>query len=57
MCAAAQGYCNSNGSVCQKFPVLIGELGSRLCDCRNGCNNRSPNCMTGELQVMRCAGA
>ena len=30
-----KGYCNFG--VCQRFPVVIGEFGSRLSDCRNGC--------------------
>ena len=48
---AVQGYCSVDGRVCQKFPVMIGEIGSRMRDCRNPCNNRKPNCMAMEMQV------
>jgi hypothetical protein len=44
-----QGYCRDGH--CRRFPVLIGEIGSRLRDCRNPCNNREPTCMVSELQV------
>ena len=52
-CAAhEQGYCV--GSTCQRFPVTIGEFGSRLRDCRNGCASRQPNCMSIDLKVRLC---
>ena len=44
-----QGYCV--GSTCQLFPIAIGEFGSRLRDCRNGCETRVPNCMGIDLKV------
>mmetsp|Transcript_3804 Transcript_3804/g.10936 ORF Transcript_3804/g.10936 Transcript_3804/m.10936 type:complete len:758 (-) Transcript_3804:1267-3540(-) len=43
-----KGYCY-NGN-CQRFPVVIGEMGSRLRDCRNRC--AVANCMYDELTVM-----
>jgi len=49
-----QGYCHENGGACRRFPVLVGELGSRMRDCRNPCNNRDAdvgNCMQDEMQV------
>ncbi len=46
-----KGYCLSNG-VCQKFPIVVGELGSYLKDCRNRCV--TDNCMVDELTVGAC---
>lgn len=40
--------------MCQRFPVLVGEIGSRMRDCRNPCNNRGPEeptCMKDEMQA------
>lgn len=45
----AQGFCHEGH--CRRFPVLVGELGSRLRDCRNPCANREPSCMELELRV------
>jgi hypothetical protein len=50
----AQGYCHEGGSKCQRFPVLVGEIGSRMRDCRNPCNNRGEgahDCMKDEMQA------
>lgn len=47
-----QGFCHEGH--CRRFPVLVGELGSRLRDCRNPCANREPKCMDLELQVDSC---
>ena len=44
-----QGYCV--GKKCQRFPIVIGEFGSRLHDCRNGCASRVPNCMKIEMEA------
>jgi hypothetical protein len=44
-----QGYCY-NGA-CQKFPVVLGEFGSRMRDCRNRC--AAAGCMGLELSVSR----
>ena len=46
-----QGYCFGKITACQKFPVVVGEMGSRMIDCRNPCNTRQPNCMAAEMQV------
>ena len=49
-----QGYCHEDGGACQRFPILIGEIGSRMRDCRNPCNNRGPelpSCMRDEMQA------
>lgn len=48
-----QGFCHEGH--CRRFPVLVGELGSRLRDCQNPCNNREPKCMELELQVIKNA--
>ena len=45
--AAMQGYCS--GGTCQKFPVIFGEFGSRMRDCRNRC--AVAGCMPLELSV------
>lgn len=42
-----QGYCS--GGTCQKFPVVLGEFGSRMRDCRNRC--AAAGCMPLELSV------
>lgn len=44
-----QGFCN--GAVCQKFPIVIGEFGGYMRDCRNRCAKANPNCMQLELNV------
>ncbi len=46
-----QGYCYNGTAACQRFPVIIGEMGSRMVDCRNPCNTRTPNCMDAEMQA------
>ncbi len=47
--SSSQGFCHDGH--CRRFPVLVGEVGSYLRDCRNPCNNRKPDCMTLELEV------
>lgn len=41
------GYCY-NGS-CQRFPIVIGEFGSRMRDCRNRCS--IAGCLEMELKA------
>jgi hypothetical protein len=48
---AMQGYCY--GGTCQKFPVIFGEFGSRMRDCRNRC--AVAGCMPLELSVSTAA--
>lgn len=52
MSSSLQGYCY-NGS-CLKLPIVIGEFGGYLRDCRNRCASANPNCMTLELNVRLC---
>ena len=49
LCARSQGFCN--GRDCQAFPIVIGEFGGYMRDCRNRCAKANPNCMTLELNV------
>jgi hypothetical protein len=44
-----QGFCNGND--CQAFPIVIGEFGGYMRDCRSRCAKANPNCMALELNV------
>lgn len=44
-----QGFCNGND--CQAFPIVIGEFGGYMKDCRSRCAKANPNCMALELNV------
>lgn len=48
-----QGYCFRG--VCKRFPIVLGEFGSRLSDCRNRCT--AAGCMDMELKVHAAATA